>query len=300
MWKVTGNGYNGEFYLLGSIHVGLDDTNLYANEVYEAFNVCDYLAVESDVIALEADFAAQTESLRSFVYTDGSKINTHIPIGLYESSRNMLKQFGLYNIMMDYYKPVLWQQLIEQSLTDATEYDSSLGVDRYFLLAAKRSGKKILEVENYLETNAALADMSEQTQIYLLEQTVNQEYVKNYADGLFELYNVWKSGNIADIEETLFAEFDESEYTADEVKSNEEYNSALLYSRNENMTDKARCICCSGKNVFYVVGLAHMVGEKGIVSSLISRGFTAEPVVYEEVSVTGAENADSAVTSVKE
>lgn len=46
MWRVSGNGFGGSFYLLGSIHVGLEDTNLYPDEVYDAYNSCEYLAVE--------------------------------------------------------------------------------------------------------------------------------------------------------------------------------------------------------------------------------------------------------------
>lgn len=52
-WQVSGNGYSGSFYLLGSIHVS--DGLTYPQELLDAYAACDTLAVESDVLALEAD-----------------------------------------------------------------------------------------------------------------------------------------------------------------------------------------------------------------------------------------------------
>ena len=57
-WKVSGNGYEGEFYLLGSIHVGTDDTNNYPKQILDAFEKCTALAVESDIVEIEKDTAA--------------------------------------------------------------------------------------------------------------------------------------------------------------------------------------------------------------------------------------------------
>lgn len=60
-----GNGYSGSFYLLGSIHVS--DGLTYPQELLDAYAACDTLAVESDVLALEADLSAQVEMMRCLV-----------------------------------------------------------------------------------------------------------------------------------------------------------------------------------------------------------------------------------------
>lgn len=76
-WQVSGNGYSGSFYLLGSIHVS--DGLTYPQELLDAYAACDTLAVESDVLALEADLSAQVEMMRCLVYTDGTTIWTRRP-----------------------------------------------------------------------------------------------------------------------------------------------------------------------------------------------------------------------------
>ena len=60
-WQVSGNGYSGSFNLHGSIHVS--DGLTYPQELLDAYAACDTLAVESDVLALEADLSAQVEMM---------------------------------------------------------------------------------------------------------------------------------------------------------------------------------------------------------------------------------------------
>ena len=107
-WKVSGNGYEGEFYLLGSIHVGTDDTNNYPKQILDAFEKCTALAVESDIVEIEKDTAALIESMKPFVYSDGTTIKDHIDKELYDDAVALMTELGIYNFAMDYYKPTFW------------------------------------------------------------------------------------------------------------------------------------------------------------------------------------------------
>lgn len=280
MWRVTGENCDGELYLLGSIHVGLFDTNQYPEEVTDAFGECEYLAVESDVIALEQDMAAQIESLRYLIYSDGSSISDHISPELFDRSRAVMDHYGAYNAMMDMYKPIMWQQIIEQSLTLETKYDFDYGVDRYFLNEAKGLYKSILEIEDYRQTYAALGSLSDATQEYLLAQSVQPAYVKNYGTSIDLLYGMWKKGDLQGLEEYLFSE-DGAELSDEEQRMMEEYNDMLLYDRNKAMADRAEEYLRDGLEVFYIVGLAHMLGEDGLVKELTRSGYFVEAVEYE-------------------
>ena len=278
-WKVSGNGYEGDFYLLGSIHVGLEDTNLYPDEIYDAYNSCAYLAVESDVISLERDTNAQIEMMKMFIYTDSTTISAHIDKDLYKTARGVLDHFGYYNSMMDYYFPVIWSQIIDQALTEESRFSSDFGVDRYFLKNSEKLGIEILEIEDYMETEYAFATLSESTQEFLLSSTVDPEYIKNYSSSLEELYDAWKYGKTDVLDDLLFSEDDE-EVTDEEKAAAEEYNNAMTVVRNKLMVERAEEYLRDQKNVFYVVGLAHMLGDDGIVSSLENRGYTVSQISY--------------------
>lgn len=277
MWHVTAEG-GGELYLLGSIHAGLEDTCLFPEAVYDAFDSCDALAVENDIIALEEDLVASVKAMRLMVYTDGSTILAHIPEDTYNAAKAVMEEAGFYNRFMDYYCPVLWQQTVDQILTERTQFRYENGVDRYFLSEAKRLGKTVLEIEDYMETYASLASLSGETQEFLLRETVSDESLASYGEELTELYGVWKSGDPDRIGE-YFAQSDEETetgYTAGELGYIEEYNDALLTKRNAIMVEKAGEYLSDGKKVFYVVGLAHMIGDDGIVESLSELGYEVE------------------------
>ena len=54
----------------------------------------------------------------------------------------------------------------------------------------------------------------------------------------------------------------------------DEYNTKLVTERNIAMTDKVEELLKGNKDVFYIVGSAHMIGEDGIVDLLQKRGYT--------------------------
>lgn len=105
-WQVSGNGYSGSFYLLGSIHVS--DGLTYPQELLDAYAACDTLAVESDVLALEADLSAQVEMMRCLVYTDGTTIDAHLDAQTYADAKQVLTDLGGYQTMLDHYMPIFW------------------------------------------------------------------------------------------------------------------------------------------------------------------------------------------------
>ena len=247
--------------------------------MHDAYNSCAYLAVESDVISLERDTNAQIEMMKMFIYTDSTTISAHIDKDLYKTARGVLDHFGYYNSMMDYYFPVIWSQIIDQALTEESRFSSDFGVDRYFLKNSEKLGIEILEIEDYMETEYAFATLSESTQELLLSSTVDPEYIKNYSSSLEELYDAWKYGKTDVLDDLLFSEDDE-EVTDEEKAAAEEYNNVMTVVRNKLMVERASEYLRDHKNVFYVVGLAHMLGDDGLVASLENRGYTVSQISY--------------------
>lgn len=217
--------------------------------------------------------------MKMFIYTDSTTISAHIDKDLYKTARGVLDHFGYYNSMMDYYFPVIWSQIIDQALTEESRFSSDFGVDRYFLKNSEKLGIEILEIEDYMETEYAFATLSESTQELLLSSTVDPEYIKNYSSSLEELYDAWKYGKTDVLDDLLFSEDDE-EVTDEEKAAAEEYNNAMTVVRNKLMVERASEYLRDHKNVFYVVGLAHMLGDDGLVASLENRGYTVSQISY--------------------
>ena len=276
LYKVT-DGDGNTIWLFGSIHVGEDYFYPLPDYVTSAYESADALAVEVDIVTFQNDLNAQMDSLRQLVYRDGTKISDHISEDLYNSAVDALKDLGIYNVALDYYYPVLWQNFIESSLYEQLGFQSDLGIDLHFLTRAHDECKKIIEVESAKFQYGMMADFSEELQVLLLESAMESyNDAEGTEESFYELVVAWTEGDEKAFA-ALLAEAPEFE-SDEEVALYKEYNDAMVVNRNITMTDFAEDALKSGEEVFICVGAAHIVGEGAMAQLLAERGYTVEIV----------------------
>lgn len=274
IWKVTSASGEGEIYLFGSIHAGDKDMYPLHDEIMNAYNSCDYLAVEADVIAFEENPTAALEVMTPMIYQDGTTIENHISSENYIKAKNTLNELGVYNPVYDLYIPSFWTILIESStLANISSLNAEKGIDRYFLETAKADGKEIIEIESAKEQYEMLASFSDELQEFLLKDIVDSYESGELKNSLSEAVELWKQGKV---DELLSQDTDFEEMTEDEKVLYDEYMLKIMTQRNEKMIKAADSYLKDGKKVFYVVGSAHMGGETGIVKGLEALGYTVQ------------------------
>lgn len=276
LYKVTDTQGN-VIWLFGSIHVGKDYFYPLPGYVTDAYESAEALAVECDIVAFETDVSAQMSALQPLIYTDGTTISDHIPEELYTASVEIMEGYGIYSSVLDYYRPSLWFSFIDNILYEQLGVNSELGIDMHFLNRAHTEGKEILEVESVQFQYSMLANFSEELQILLLESSVEGYHAAEETEKeLMELVEAWASGDEAVIGALLN---EEAEFESDEeALLYQEYNDAMITTRNLSMADFAEEMLESGKEVFICVGAAHVVGEGAVAQLLSERGYTVEIV----------------------
>lgn len=264
--EATKEGTDSKLYLFGSIHAA--DETLYPlpDYVLNAYKESDAIAVEFDLIEFTKDLSNQIELLSKFVYTDEKTIQDDIDEETYEKSVEILKEAGLYNMMMDNYKPIMWQSLLENAAMASSNLDEQYGVDNHFLKTAKEDDKKIIELESAQAQYDILLGFKDDVQVQLLKSSLNS-YEESVND-LKKLYDFYKKGDKEELEGLLFKE-DEKE-----DKYLEEYNKKLITERNEKMAKILNDITKKDETVFCTVGLAHIIGNAGIADILESKGYS--------------------------
>lgn len=266
-----------EMWLLGTIHLGDARTAYLPQEIYYAFDASDALAVEVNLDNI-TDESYTTEMINAYFYSDAATISEHIDPELYETATVALRGAGSYSEQMEYMKASLWENMISQAYIGRCRMlDSNKGVDQRLLDRAEAAGKEILEVESFEEQFYLLLNYSDALQELLLAETVSTGYYA-YIDSVAELYELWCSGDEAAIIEYL-AE-DDMDLTEEEQTLYAEYEKAMETDRNAGMLEVAKEYLQSGKTVFYAVGLAHLMGETGLVEGLRAAGYTVELVPY--------------------
>lgn len=276
LYRVTDeNGHT--LWLFGSIHVGTEDFYPLPDYVMDAYNGSDALAVEIDIVAMEADLAGQMNLVKMMMYTDGTTISQHIPADTYERAVAILQENQLYNFVLDMYFPAMWWSTIETLAYEKAGAHAEYGIDQNLLLIAKEDSKEILEVESAELQYGLMAGFSEDLQAMLLQSAVDsyEDSAQTAAD-CQALLDMWSSGDV----DAFSAYLQEEETFEDESQRllYAEYTEKLITERNQTMTEYAKNALLSGKEVFLCVGAAHIIGEGAIAENLRQLGYTVELV----------------------
>ena len=278
LYKVTDDKGN-YIWLFGSIHVGKDYFYPLPEYVTSAFDSADSLAVEADIIAFEKDIKSQIKLLQPFVYTDGTKTKDHLSQELYNDAKNAMKDLKVYNFAMNYYKPVLWWNMIETTLYEKVGADSNLGIDRHLLNLAYKNKKTIHSIESAEMQYYMLANFSDELQVFLLENAVEMHKdIPEFKKQIEDMMEVWAEGNEKKLIDTINSEVDTKEFTKKELKLYNEYTEQMATTRNIGMTVWAENALKSGEKVFICVGSAHVVGKDSISDLLSKKGYSVEIV----------------------
>ena len=285
LYHVTGE--NGEeMWLFGTIHIGDERMAFLPQELLDAFNASDALAVEYDSEAfdeqLEDDPDLMEKIQEYYFYTDGSKTADHITEeGLYETAVQLLKATGTYYSSMEYMKPSILANFIDNAYKDlGRSLSNTYGADNQLMEMAREQDKEILSVESAEFQIDMLTSYSDELQELLLEESVEGNPF-SYIDSVQNLYEMWCSGDEAALIEYLAEdEEDLEEMTEEERKLYEEYWNAMSSDRNIDMLEVAKGYLDSGDVVFFAVGLAHLLAEDGLVNALREAGYTVELVTY--------------------
>ena len=258
-------------YLFGSIHVGQEYFYPLPSYVTEAFEGADVLAVEVDIVAFEKSLSAQIIAMKPLIYTDGTRIDDHLPEELYEEAVQFLQIAGAYADALDYYCPAMWSAYIDSFMYGQVDAPAELGIDRYLLKMAKEQDKPIQEVESAEFQYTMLANFSEELQILLLENSLeNARDVEGLKADIQETMDLWASGDEEAFVATLY---EETEVREEDVPLYEEYEKAMVTDRNISMADYAEEALASGETVFICVGAAHVIGPGAMAELLSQRGY---------------------------
>ncbi|MDR2557944.1 MAG: TraB/GumN family protein [Oscillospiraceae bacterium] len=272
MWRVTCPD-DQTMYLFGSIHVAGPTMYPLPHVIMDAFYAADYLAVEADTLAFINDRAAVMEYSFATMYDDGRTIVDEIGEELYARAVEAVEalNLGIPIELLDIYKPfVWWNDILTAAAIELSGLSAEFGLDLFFLEKAYELGMGILEVESIMEQIELLLGFSAPLQMLMLEGALDIELA---AEAVIELYESYKYG---DLESFILMRKAILEETPAEI--GEEYYQGLLVNRDIGMADAIEQYFEEGKNVFYVVGLLHMVGEGGIIDLLIQRGYIVELV----------------------
>ncbi|MDY6912485.1 MAG: TraB/GumN family protein [Chloroflexota bacterium] len=260
LWEVPSD--SGTVYILGSIHMASQDLYPLNNTIEEAFNRSQYLVVEVDITNInQSEMLQLTEEYG--MYPQGNTLKSALPVDLYEQVKARLQKLGIPIDLVQSFKPGLIAMTIEELQMSKYGYKPEYGIDMHFIDKANESDMDILELESARFQMEMLGGFSEEIQLLMIEDTIENTPTEEECQ---ELYEVWGRGDIDAMERLTFESLEGNPDMAPLYEK-------MIDDRNSQMAIKIEGYLAESETYFVVVGAGHLVGENGIIDLLIDSGY---------------------------
>jgi uncharacterized protein YbaP (TraB family) len=262
LWKIQSKAAT--VYLLGSIHFLKEEFYPLPEAVERAYESSEVLVVEANVNDIgKLDLASFMDKA---LYNDGDRLEKHVSPETYLSVKRETRSLGIPPELADTQKPWFLALSLQALELMKLGYDPRHGVDYYFL--SKAQGKKrILELESLDEQIKFLSGFSDREQeVFLLDTLKNLASAGSLMD---TLARAWATGDTKTVESILTN-------NTTEDGTIERIQEKLLDDRNTKMMSKIESYLGLGGSYFVIVGAGHLLGKRGIVALLKTRGYFAE------------------------
>lgn len=281
LWKV--NDDNNTVYLLGTIHLGIQEMYPFSTSLNNALE-------SADKVVFEVDFNNKQDIayfLQKQMYLDDTTLKDDLDEETYQRTIKVFNELGSLEENTQKYKP--WalanslNNVIANGDTSQAEQTTTLPiVDVYVYTKALLEDKELLELEGYV-FQADLFDSIDKTYqieslkagLDAIEHKNNQSKTPKQTDEV-TLTDEWVNQFlIGDIEG-----FTESYNKDAAIEEDDKMMQMLFGGRDDHMTDKVvEYLADPNNNTYFVtVGAGHMVGNQGIVKQLQDLGYTVESV----------------------
>jgi uncharacterized protein YbaP (TraB family) len=262
LWKVQSS--RSTVYLLGSIHFLKEDVYPLNQTIENAFESSDKLVVEANINDL-GNLDLKTLADMAF-YKNDDHLEKHVSPETYRLIKKESKALGMPIELLGMQKPWLLAMSFQAMELVRLGYSPEHGVDYHFLTRAQGK-KKILELESLEEQLSLLSGFSDREQEQFLIYTL--ETLRSMERQVGNMVRAWTSGDAQGMESTLADALPPDPSLAPLVQK-------LFDERNVKMISKIEGYLNSNGSYFVIAGAGHLVGKKGIVELLRSKGYAVE------------------------
>lgn len=265
---------NASVYVLGSIHVGRMNIYPLPMEIMSAYGKCDTVMFEIDFhTTSDFDYEIPRDKTDALVGTETVERAVATIKEAYPSMKRIaqktypsvdmenMEQAGFFTL----------QGLLSLAADTKSALVAGCGIDRAFLGYALRDKKSIIGAESAEEQyKLTYYNLPAEAYIELLNEYIAVDNMSVQENALYEM---WCSGDAAAMEQVELEPL---------RQANEDSWQHVLYERflirNQHMTDMIAQQLEKGETTFVVLGVAHIIGNEGIINRLEEMGYTVELV----------------------
>lgn len=282
LYRISGNGLQKESYIVGTFHLA---DGSFVDKIPGARQ-----AIASvDQVCGELDFTTSTENVDSMTVLTNkmrmpegktikdvltaeqfNKLDTYAEkiIGMKLSNQMLYSQMGAIT-PQGLAQTLSLMKIMKQMQMEGKTIDVQNAIDGYIQKVAKEAGKKTLGLETIsFQANVLFGDPMERQVENLMCQIDNEAFNDAQTANLIKLYDEQNVEGLFDL--TMEKMGNSCDPTPDEMDR-------LIFNRNANWVVEMPAIMRSASTLF-VVGAAHLGGDRGVLKGLQKAGYTVEGV----------------------
>lgn len=278
LYRISGKGLDKPSYIVGTYHLAPASFADSIPGAQAALDEVEQVCGEVDMAEMQS-MAGLQKVMAAMMLPDGKSLSDILTA----EELGKLNTFMMETLGADLNNPMVAAQLGKMTPTAISTqlqmvqymkmtpgFDPTAMIDSYFQNVAKAAGKPVVGFESVdfqisvLYTGTPLERQKEQL-ICMLD---NQEYNLMIMKDLTEAYFSQNIDKVLEVTE---------EKLGNSCDSTPEEDEALIYGRNATWVEKIPAII-GEKPTLFVVGAAHLPGERGVLELLRQKGYTIEGV----------------------
>lgn len=268
-WHIEGRG-GANLYLLGSIHIGPAAGWLYPPAIERAFTDADALVVEFNPEELSE--AALAQMIRRYgQLPPGTFLRNELSAETWNLLQARLKTSGLRISTVNRMRPWLLSELLILEKIGHSGYIAEGGVEAAFV--ARAGQRSIVSLESAQMQIAALANLPMATQEIALIDVLKQQ--ARGENELKSMIDAWRVSDERALEKYVFQNLTENQAFTP-------FFQTMIFQRNQRMRAQLEVLLNAeqhaDEDVFVTIGVAHLIGDRGICAELEARGYDVKHI----------------------
>lgn len=278
LYRISGNGLDKPSYIVGTYHLAPASFADSIPGAKAALDEVGQVCGEVDMAEMQS-MAGLQKVMAAMMLPDGQSLSDILT----KEQLDKLNAFMMETLGTDLNNPMVATQLgkmtpvaistqlqMVQYMKMTPGFNPTEMIDSYFQNAARAAGKSVIGFEtvdfqiSVLYTGTSIERQKEKLMCMLDNQEYNFMIMKNVTEAYF-------SQNMEKICEVT------EEKLGNSCDNTPEEDEAMIYGRNADWAEKMPEIM-SSESTLFVVGAAHLPGERGVIELLKNKGYLVEPV----------------------
>lgn len=258
VWSVS----SGErtVYLGGTVHLLRPGDYPLPVEFEQAYQASSELYFETDISSMNS-LAVQAQMLQQLAYNDEQSLKTVLNEKAYSALAEYTAGAGLPLVMLEKFKPGLLISTLQVLQLQSMGFTSQ-GVDVSFNTRAIADAKALGQLETVQQQIGFIAAMGENNESEFILLSLRD--LEETDELIEEMIRAWRSGDNLTLAEMF----------VDDMKSEApELYDLLLLQRNLKWIPQIEQMLKDADTEFVLVGVAHIVGENGLLDLLTGKGY---------------------------